>query len=162
MANRDNYNPIILGGVAGAATLGVVCNLLPIPGADVGPLLAQWSFMLQAIAQESGHKKNIAFWSKAASLIITGSAVMVTAIKVTIAILEYTGVGYAAGLAINSFINAFYTWRLGKAAVDLFDKPGISFDDVSLISKTLLNALMPMPTPKELKEFYAILKTVLS
>lgn len=154
--DTKKYDDIILPQVGAAAVAGVPA--IWIPGADGAYLAVLWGNMVNDIAKRAGHNRKAAFWAKVGSLTVSGCALYVGSIKVGLALIAWTGVGAVGSATFNAFLNSFYTWRLGRASVELFSKPGVNLEDASFVAKTLVAAIKPIPTKKDIREFQRILE----
>ncbi len=129
----EEYNDIIMPQVAAAAAAGLPA--IWIPGADFAYLASVWSYMINEIATRAGHRRDAAFWAKVGGSTLAGMALYVGSVKALVALIAWTGVGAVGSAAFNAFLNSFYTWRLGRASVELFSKPGINLTDAQFVAK---------------------------
>ena len=112
-----------------------------------------WGTMVYPIAHKSGHKINKAFAAKLASRVLAGVALYVTGSKLAIYALHFIlGVGTIGAMGINSFLNALYTYRMGKACTKLFDKSGAGRSLGVKVSDDILGLIIGLPKLREVKQ----------
>jgi hypothetical protein len=151
------YDQEVLGYAGMAAAIGV-------PGAvsfglDILALGGLWGTMLYDISTTTGHSRDKNFYVKIGGSVATSLAAYIAGSKILVTLLNaIPGAGTGAAIALNSTLNGLYTWRLGQAFLQLFDKPDINWDDVETVAEILLQALTPKPTKAELLKMYKLLK----
>jgi uncharacterized protein (DUF697 family) len=154
---KEQYRPIIKEAALSAGAIGI-------PGAfsfglDVAAMTGIWTTMTVSIAKASGHKVDRTFIGKLVAALVGGVAAYVGGSKLAMAALHaIPGAGTLTAVGVNSFLNFWYTWRVGRALAILFDREDFSLDDVSKVAKDLLAGLTALPHLSDLGEVVAELR----
>lgn len=151
------YQSIVKNSAMAAGALGV-------PGAfsfglDVTGMSGIWIAMTLAIAGESGHDVDRAFATKLVAAVTAGVAGYVGGSKVATTLLHLIpGAGSVAAMGVNSALDFLYTWRLGSALANLFDKPEFVPGDIGTMAWNIIQVIGPLPTFRELVGIARILR----
>ncbi len=102
-------------------------------GLDVTAISAIWITMTLSIARRSGHKElSKDFVTKLVLAVVAGAGTYITGSKLASkALLAIPVGGTVAAIGVNSFLNCWFTLRLGNAVIELFTKPQFDADDLS-------------------------------
>lgn len=152
----EKYKPIVGAAAKTAGAIGV-------PGAfsfglDVTAMTGIWGTMTVAIAEKSGHKVDKIFAGKLASAVLVGVGGYVGGSKIVMKLFHLVpGAGSIAAMGVNSFMNAWFTYRVGKALANLFDTGDYSPKDLKSMVQYLLIIIMPVPTISELGEAVSLM-----
>ena len=137
MAVKQKYRDIVKNATIAAGIIGA-------PGAfsfglDATAMSATWVSMIVAIAKESGQEIDTIYATKLAAGVLAGVGAYVGGSKLaTQAFHLIPGAGTLAVVGINSTFNALFTYKLGDAISNLFDKDGFDISDVDHAKKVLL------------------------
>jgi hypothetical protein len=128
------------------------------PGIDEAGMAAIWTGMVTAIARRSGATVSSAVVAKLVTSALSGVAAYTLGSKVlTWAALPLIAVFPVAGIpavvALNSTLNALFTYRLGRECARRFSKPGFTARDAVDVARHLLG----LPTIAELGELRRML-----
>lgn len=157
MAVKEMYRNIVKVATAAAGAVGV-------PGAfsfglDVTALSAIWITMIISIADKSGHKVDKSFAGKLAAGLLAGVAAYIAGSKLAIGLLHLIpGAGTLAAIGVNSLLNALYTYKMGHALSNLFDKGGFDMSDVNWVAGNLMSVVLTVPTPSEIADVISMIK----
>jgi uncharacterized protein (DUF697 family) len=153
----DRYRPIVKAASLSAGAIGV-------PGAfsfglDVTVMSGIWTTMVLAIASESEHDIDKAFATKLVSGVLAGVAGYVGGSKIAMKLLHVIpGAGTLSAIGVNSFLNFFFTWRIGKALSTLFERGDFSMEDAGEMVGYMMTIVTPFPRPEELGEMISVVR----
>jgi hypothetical protein len=143
--------------VKAAAGLGVPGVFAP--GLDEAGMAAIWTTMITTIARRRGvgisavaAGKIVASASASVAAYRMGSRLLTLAMAPLLLVLPIVGV--PAAVALNSILNAWFTYRLGVACDRRFADPGFSARECLLVVKGLAG----LPTVSELVELSDMLR----
>lgn len=151
------YQSIVKSSATAAGAVGV-------PGAfsfglDVTAMSGIWIAMTLAIARESSHDVDRAFATKLVAAVTAGVAGYVGGSKVATTLLHLIpGAGSVAAMGVNSALDFLYTWRLGSALANLFDKPDFVAGDIGSMAWNIVQVIGPLPTFREIVGIARILR----
>ena len=151
------YQSIVRKSAMAAAAVGI-------PGAfsfglDVTAMSGIWITMTLAVAKESGHDVDQAFVTKPVAGVASGTAGYIGGSKVATTLLHIIpGAGSMAAMSVNSALDFLYTWRLGSALADLFDRPDFAPSDAARMARNIAGAIGVLPTYGELRSIIRILR----
>jgi uncharacterized protein (DUF697 family) len=157
MSLPTKYAPIVKAAAKTAGAIGV-------PGAfsfglDVTVMAGIWTTMTVAIAHKSNHQIDRSFAAKLVSAVLGGIAGYIGGSKLAMKLLHFIpGPGTLAAMGVNSFLDFWFTWRLGKGLAQLFDKKDLSTLDIGLIAIHLIAIITPIPRMGEIKEIIAMMR----
>lgn len=157
MAVKEKYRKIVKVATVTAGGIGV-------PGAfsfglDVTALSGTWIIMILAVADKSGHEMDKAFAGKLAAGVLAGVAAYIAGSKLAMGLLHLIpGAGTLAAIGVNSLLNALYTYKMGHALSNLFDKGGFEMSDVDWVAKNLMAVILTIPTPSEIADVILMIK----
>lgn len=122
-------------------------------GLDVTVMTGIWATMTVAIAKESGHEVNKTYATKIAAAVLTGVASYVTGSKIAMKALHVVPLaGTLAAMGVNSFLNYWFTFKVGKALAELFDTSDFSSSSQEQLIRRILSAVSPWPTFDDLQD----------
>lgn len=146
------YRPIVGSAAKAAGAVGI-------PGAfsaglDVAAMSGVWLGMTMAIAHESDHEVDAKFAAKLMTSVATGVAAYVAGSKLLTTALHFAfpGAGTLAVIGINSFLNFWFTYRVGRAVASLFDRPDFTALDVGELAQIVIPMVTPIPGPREVAD----------
>lgn len=114
-------------------------------GYDATLVSGIWTGMLVSIATESAHPMDRKFAAKVSLSVAKGVAAYVGGSKVAVQILRWIpGAGTVTAMGVNAGANYLYTYRLGHAFGEMFDRPDLRLGDAS----ALASVLVPLVTKK--------------
>jgi uncharacterized protein (DUF697 family) len=135
MSNMNGkYEGIIRKAVISAATSGAI------PFSDVVIMSGIWGTMIVAIASRAGHPLTMERAFKLAGATLAGIGTFKLGTKAfTMALHFFPGIGTITAMGIDSFINAFQTYRLGVQLSEQFDRTTVSMEDMTSIVKHVMD-----------------------
>jgi uncharacterized protein (DUF697 family) len=135
---RDPQAVIVRTATGSAAAVGVPGVFVP----DVPLLTGIWATMLVALAEEAGHEMNKEFAIKVGTGLVTGMGSMVAGVKTFSWFIKWVpGIGTGSAMAINTSLNGFFTYRLGRAWAEMVDRPDFTMTDAVAIVGALLTLM---------------------
>lgn len=152
MTKGQNTNVLIGSAVTTTATAGFFD---PTPGgADVPVLIASWVGMLGGIAKiyEVPFDTNLA--KNTLTQALTSAAFFIGGTKALTFLLKWTGAGFVVGGGINAFLNAVFTWRVGR----LYQATWMKGSEPPT-AKQVAQALMVMIGLEEIGEVTAMMRS---
>jgi len=151
MALERKYKDIIVGSSQAAAAAAVPGTFVPV--LDITAIAGIWANMLIKVAKTSGHDLDFKFASKMATAVAAGFGGYIAGSKLlTYSIMLIPGIGLFGAMGINSILNYMFTYKLGKIAKGLFEKPGFDPGDATDLAKMVLLPLLSIPTFSEIRE----------
>lgn len=101
-------------------------------GLDVAAISAIWVTMTLSIARRLGHQElSKDFVTKLVFALVAGAGTYITGSKLASKVLLAIPVGGTlAAVGVNSFLNCWYTFRLGDAVIELFSQPQFDAGDL--------------------------------
>jgi uncharacterized protein (DUF697 family) len=151
MAIEPKYKKIIIDSARTAAAAAGPGTFIPV--LDTGVVAGVWANMLIKIAKISGHDLDFKFAIKMATVVATGVSGYVAGSKLfTYGLLLIPGVGWLTAMGINGMLNYIFTFKLGKVAKNMFEKPGFDAGDATDIAKSLILPLLSIPTFTDIQE----------
>lgn len=135
---------------AASGTAGIVTTDLPI-------LITIWANMISSIAKEHGVEMNKANSVKFITAVVAGTSAILSGTGLLSKILAFTGVCLLLGLGINCLVNAFYTYRLGKAFNAMCADPS-QRTAIQQLSFIIIKQMLIVPKISEIKEFCSTYK----
>jgi len=155
MAVKKQYRPIV-----GAASKAA--GIIGVPGAfsfglDVTVMSGIWAAMIISICAKSNHKVDKTFALKIATGVLSGVAAYVGGSKIAMKLLHLIpGAGSIAAIGVNSTLNYLFTYKLGHAFSNLFDRGEFDDEDVKGLVMTLLTLVAAFPTLDEIGDMASL------
>jgi hypothetical protein len=149
MAVKQQYREIV-----GAASKAA--GLVGIPGAfsfglDVTVVGGIWAGMIVALGAKSNHQIDKTFALKLSTGVLAGVAAYVGGSKIAMKLLHLIpGAGTLAAIGVNSSLNYLFTYKVGHAISNLFDKGSYDASDVNNLVTTTLTLIVGIPTLGEI------------
>lgn len=151
MAIEKNFKDIIVGSSKVAAAAALPATV--VPGLDIPAVAAIWGNMVLKIAKECGRKMDSGTALKLTTIVATGVSGYLAGCKLfTWGLLFIPGIGWLGAMGLNASLNYIFTYKLGKIAKSMFERPTFDAGDVADIAKTLLLPLLAFPTLGEIRE----------
>ncbi len=131
------FRPIVRTAVLAAGRVGPLGAAMP--AADVAAVSAIWAALLVAVAEKSGHPLNGVAAAKVTSSVVTAVGTYLVGSKLANSLLHHAvPAGPLAAAGINTTLNAYATYTLGKGMVELFERPTFDWLDVAQLVKELV------------------------
>jgi uncharacterized protein (DUF697 family) len=158
MAIKEKYRSIVKTATVAAGAMGI-------PGAfsfglDVTAMSSIWITMIVSISRKSNHEVDGVFAAKLAAGVLAGAGAYVVGSRVITNILPFLlpVAGSFAAMGVNSALNAWYTYKLGQAISNLFDKGDFDSSDAMAAVKTISTLIIGLPTYGEMADVMALLR----
>ena len=159
MAVKQKYRGIVRTATMSAGAIGVPGAFSF--GADVAAMSTIWVSMIIAISEKSGHKVNGAYAAKLASCVLAGVGAYVGGSKIAMKLLHLIPVaGTLSAIGVNSLLNGLYTYKLGHAISNLFDKGRLDLSDGAVAAATILSLVTCIPTPGEMSDVVVLIMEI--
>jgi len=156
MAVEQKYRDIVRNATMAAGAIGVPGAFSF--GADVAAMTGIWATMIVSISQKSGHKVDKVFATKLASGVLAGVGAYVGGSKIAMKLLHLIpGFGSLAAIGVNSTLNALFTYKLGHAISNLFNKGSFDTSDITNTVTILLTLVVGLPTFDELSDLISMI-----
>lgn len=140
---------------AQAAAAGPTAFLV---GTDLPLITGIWTYMVCRIAGEHG-KDNFSEGNctKFVTAVLTAASAWMAGSGIVSKLIACTGIGLPLGVGLNSAVNAFYTYRIGK----IFDR--LCLDDSGWMTVKELGIIagkqmLPMPSISEIRDFLGLFR----
>jgi uncharacterized protein (DUF697 family) len=151
----EDYDRIIKASVAAAAGAG---PLIVIPFADPAALSTIWTNMTVQICRRAGHEIDRSAASRLALGVAAGTGAHWAKMKILLSVLAKVPLTIGPGIAMNSLLNALFTFRLGHAMIDLMEKDDFDPSDWQYMVKVLVKAIAKRPNAAEVQRVISLLK----
>lgn len=153
MSNINNkYKGIIRKSAIAASMSGVI------PFSDIVIMSGIWGTMIVSIAARAGHPLSMERATKLATALFTGVLAFKAATKVLTAILHFfPGIGTITALGIDSFINAFQTYRLGRQFAKELDQADFNMDHVMELAGGIIETVVDMRPDHVLSDSWEVI-----
>jgi uncharacterized protein (DUF697 family) len=157
MAVKKQYRDIVRRATVASGAIGVPGALSF--GLDVTAMSGVWVTMILAISDKSKHRVDKVFATKLAAGVLAGVAAYVGGSKIAMGLLHLIpGAGTLAAMGVNSSLNALFTYKLGHALSNLFDKGEFDDSDVTNAIHALLTLIVGLPTWSEMSDLVALIR----
>jgi uncharacterized protein (DUF697 family) len=134
---NHKYKGIVRTAVVAASASGAI------PFTDVAIMSGIWGTMIVSIAARSGHPLSKGHAVKLAAAVLTGIGTFKFGTKVFTTILHlFPGIGTITAIGIDSFINAFQTYRFGKKLAKQFDNSNFDGEQFMEFSGQLIETVL--------------------
>jgi uncharacterized protein (DUF697 family) len=151
MALEKNFKDIIVGSSKAAAAAALPATVAP--GLDIPAIAAIWGNMMLKIAKECGRKMDSGTAFKLATIIASGVSGYMAGCKLfTWGLLLIPGIGWLGAMGLNATLNYVFTYKFGKIAKSMFERPSFDVGDAADMAKLLLLPLLSFPGLAEIRE----------
>lgn len=131
-----------------------------VPRFDVDAMSTIWIGMIMQISKRSGSQISKQTSAKFVALIGSGIVAYWGNSALFTKLLGFIpGSGTLAFISINSFVNALFTYRLGKNIACHLESSGFSTEEFLNVTIAITPILLSLPNPNEIKEIFGNLSS---